>query len=75
MVFCLDKVSLALRSVGMFVGQKIYCVSPMCGFADGFLGIVASLILSKGSHMVNARFDGSKITCPHPVSPGFYDRA
>lgn len=33
----------------------------VCGFADGFVGIVASLILSKGSQMVNAQFDGSQI--------------
>lgn len=59
----------------MFVGQKLYSVFPTCGFADGFVGIVASLILSKGSQPVNARSDGRKITCPHPVNPGFHDGA
>lgn len=56
MAICLDKVSsLALGSVGMSVWQEGCRVFPMCGFAGGFLGMVASLILSKGTQVVNVK--------------------
>lgn len=39
----------------MFVWKQRCSVFPMCGFAGGFLGMVASLILSKGTQVVNVK--------------------
>lgn len=65
MAICLDKVSsLALGSVGMSVWQEGCRVFPMCGFAGGFLGMVASLILSKGTHLRNVKNSSHRCGIP-----------
>jgi hypothetical protein len=64
MAFC-HEVSLILGPVGMGVQQKRHTDFPVCCFVNGFLGTLASPILSKETQVGDCPMcDGSNIICP-----------